>query len=244
MIRVAAVGDIHYDRLSKHRMREHFRGLGEQADILFIAGDLTQSGEIEEARTLCEDLRECPVPVVLVLGNHDYHREQEAEIMQCFRNQGITVLEGESARFKIREYEVGVVGLKGFGGGFAGASIAEFGEIEVKQFARQSKLQAEILRRELSKLDTDFKFVLLHVSPVEETLLGERREIFPFLGSYLLAEAIDLCGADAVFHGHAHLGRERGKTPRGIPVRNVAMPVIRHAYNVYHFHLPERQPAD
>lgn len=238
MIRIAAVGDVHYDKSSKHRLREHFRGLGGKADLLLIAGDLTQSGDLEEAEALREDLRECPIPIVLVLGNHDFHQGREREIMECFRSIGMTVLEGQSARLRVREFDVGIVGLKGFGGGFVGASVTEFGEFEMKLFARQAKTQAEILRRELGQLDTDYRFVLLHVSPVEGTLLGERREIFPFLGSYLFSEAIDSCGADAVFHGHAHLGTERGMTPRGIPVRNVALPVIRHAYNVYQFDQP------
>jgi Icc-related predicted phosphoesterase len=128
--------------------------------------------------------------------------------------------------------------MKGFGGGFFGACVTEFGEPETKAFAHFARLQSEILSQELSKLDTDYRFVVLHFSPIEATLLGEKREIYPFLGSYLLAEAIDCHGADAVFHGHAHMGSERGFTPGGIPVRNVAQPVIRHAYNIYHFEMP------
>jgi Icc-related predicted phosphoesterase len=233
------VGDVHYDRQSKNRMREHFRGLDEKADLLLIAGDLTQSGDLDEARALSDDLKECPVPVVVILGNHDYHQRQEFEILEMFRSEGFTGLEGQSVCFDIRDKRVGIVGLKGFGGGFIGASVTEFGEPEMKLFAHHAKTQADVLRRELSALDTDYRFVLLHFSPIEATLLGERREIFPFLGSYLLAEVIDSLGADCVFHGHAHLGSERGATPRGIPVRNVAQPVIRHAYNIYRFEQPQ-----
>ena len=147
-------------------------------------------------------------------------------------------LEGQSVYFQVGKFRVGIAGLKGFGGGFIGASITEFGEPEMKSFAHQTKLQAEVLQRELSQLDADFRFALLHYSPIEATLLGERREIFPFMGSYLLSEAIDSVGADCVFHGHAHLGTERGATPRGIPVRNVAQPVIRSAYRIYYFEQP------
>lgn len=235
MIRIAAVGDVHYDRRSNHRMRGHFRSLEGRADLLLLAGDLTQSGDPDEARALAEDLHESPVPVVIVLGNHDYHQGRERELIENLRGEGFATLEGGSAYFNIRDQRVGVVGLKGFGGGFIGASVTEFGEPEVKTFARRAKEQAEALQRELAALEADYRFVLLHFSPVEGTLLGERREIFPFLGSYQLAEAVDRHGADCIFHGHAHLGSESGATPGGVPVRNVAQPVIRHAYNIYHF---------
>jgi Icc-related predicted phosphoesterase len=238
LIRIAAVGDVHYDRNSKDRMKIYLERLAEKADLLFIAGDLTQSGAIEEAEALADDLENSPVPVVIVLGNHDYQQNKNVEILELLRARGFTALEGESARFEIQGKSVGVVGLKGFGGGFFGACVTEFGEPETKAFAHFARLQAEILDRELSKLDTDYRFVLLHFSPIEATLLGEKREIYPFLGSYLLAEAIDSYGADAIFHGHAHMGSERGFTPGGIPVRNVAQPVIRHAYNIYHFDGP------
>jgi Icc-related predicted phosphoesterase len=128
-----------------------------------------------------------------------------------------------------------VAGIKGFGGGFFGACVTEFGEPETRNFAHHARLQAEILSANLSKLDTDFRFALTHFSPVDGTLLGEKREIYPFLGSYLLAEAIDSNPVDAAFHGHAHHGVERGMTPGGVPVRNVALNVIRHAYNIYSF---------
>jgi len=219
-------------------MSEYFRALEGKADLLLVAGDLTQSGEVEEARALAADLSHSPVPVAIVLGNHDYHLNREREMIDMLRGEGFTVLEGESAVFRVRDFEVGVVGLKGFGGGFFGACVTDFGEPEVKIFARKAREQAEVLRRRLAALESDYRFVLLHFSPIEATLLGENREIYPFLGSYLLAEAIDAEGADAVFHGHAHHGSERGHTPGGIPVRNVAQPVIRHAYNIYHFEAP------
>jgi Icc-related predicted phosphoesterase len=128
-----------------------------------------------------------------------------------------------------------VAGLKGFGGGFAGACVTEFGEPEMKAFAHFGRVQAEILRGCLDSLDTDYRFALLHFSPIDGTLLGEKREIYPFLGNYLLGEVIDSGSCDGAFHGHAHHGMERGATPGGVPVRNVALPVIRHAYNIYSF---------
>lgn len=235
MIRVAAVGDVHYDRHSRPEMRAHFEALNERADLFLIAGDLTQSGSLEEAHALATDLMNISIPVVLVLGNHDYHLNQQNEIISMFKNFGVFALEGDSVIVKVRGKTVGVAGLKGFGGGFFGACATEFGEKEMKLFAQQPRIQAEVLRRELINLKTDYRFALLHFSPIEETLSGERREIYPFLGSYLIAEAIDSVGIDAVFHGHAHHGVERGVTPGGVPVRNVALPVIRHSYNIYHF---------
>jgi Icc-related predicted phosphoesterase len=235
MIRIAAVGDVHYDRVSRNRLRAHFLSLAGRADLLLIAGDLTQSGSREEAEAVVHDLEGLPVPVVAVLGNHDYNLHQEETIRQLLRSSGVYVLEGSSVTFEIGGTSVGIAGLKGFGGGFFGACVTDFGENEVKAFARHARLQAEILRRELHQLRTEYRFVLLHFSPIEGTLLGERKEIYPFLGSYLLAEAIDDVGADGAFHGHAHFGTEKGETPGGIPVRNVAQPVIRHAYNINSF---------
>lgn len=238
MIRVAAVGDVHYDRSSRGRMRVYIDGLRERADCLLLAGDLTQCGAPEEAQALADDLRGAPVPVIAVLGNHDYHLDRQEEVASILTEVGVTVLEGTTTTLTIGGKTAGIIGLKGFGGGFGGACITEFGEPETKAFAHHAKKQADILRQGLLSLQTDFKFVLTHYSPVDATLLGEKREIFPFLGSYLLAQAIDEAGADAVFHGHAHYGTERGFTASGIPVRNVAQMVIRHAYNIYTFEQP------
>lgn len=240
MIRVAAVGDVHYDKSARNRLRPQFEALAERADLLLIAGDLTCKGTIEEAEALADDLRDSRVPIVSVLGNHDFHSDQHHAIRDVLLEAGVTTLEGETTQLEINGKTVGIAGLKGFGGGFFGACVTEFGEPEMKAFARHAKKQAETLRRGLESLDTDFRFALTHYSPIETTLLGEKREIYSFLGSYLLAEAIDAAGADAAFHGHAHMGTERGSTPGGIPVRNVALPVIRHAYNVYTFETPLR----
>ena len=235
MIRIAAVGDVHYDTGYRNRLAPSLKLLKDRADFLLIAGDLTQSGAVEEAAALAEDLRSSSVPVVAVLGNHDYHRNMEKKIEDMLRESGVTVLEGDAAVFEVRGMSVGILGLKGFGGGFFGACCTEFGEPETKAFARHCKLQGETLRKGLEQLNTDYRFALLHFSPIEGTLMGERREIYPFLGSYLLAEAIDAAGADGAFHGHAHMGIERGFTPGGVPVRNVAQSVIRHPYKIYSF---------
>lgn len=235
MIRVAAVGDVHYGENSQDRLRFYLEQLKDTADLLLIAGDLTQSGRLDEAKVLARDLRFSPVPVIIVLGNHDYHHNEQEEILQVLQDAGVMALEGQSVVLEIGHQSVGVMGIKGFGGGFMGACISEFGEPEMKAFARQSQKQAQILKHGLENLNVDYKFALTHFAPIEATLLGERKEIYPFLGSYLLAEAIDSSPVTAAFHGHAHRGVEKGETPRGVPVRNVAQHVIRNAYKIYCF---------
>ena len=155
-----------------------------------------------------------------------------------------TVLEGESTTFKINGTTLGVAGAKGFGGGFAGACGSAFGEREMKAFVHHTERIAARLYDKLNSLQADYRVALLHYSPVKETLAGERLEIYPFLGSYLLAEAIDHAGADLAIHGHAHLGHEKGVTARGIPVRNVALPVLRRAYAVYNLEKPSARAAE
>jgi Icc-related predicted phosphoesterase len=233
VIRVAAVGDVHFGDDSAGTMRPHLDTLPEHADVLLIAGDLTRHGLPEEAAVLADELRGAPVPVVAILGNHDYHCDAQDEIRSLLEEAGVTVLEGESAVLEIGGCTLGVVGSKGFGGGFAGACGSDFGEPEMKAFIRHTKEISDRIFEQLSGLDTDFRVVLLHYSPVEDTLVGERLEIYPFLGSYLLAEAIDSAGADLAIHGHAHGGSEKGLTAKGIEVRNVAQPMIERAYTVY-----------
>ena len=234
MIRVAAVGDVHFGCDSEGRLRPHLTHVGELADVLLIAGDLTKHGEPDEAAVLAGELRDLPVPVVAVLGNHDWHSDRAEEVAAAMEAGGVTVLEGSSTVIRVGERRLGIAGTKGFGGGFAGACGSEFGEPEMKAFVRHTRGLAERLEACLHELDgVDHKVALTHFSPTADTLAGERLEIFPFLGSYLLAEAIDRGGADLAVHGHAHAGTERGLTPGGVHVRNVAQPVIGHAYAVY-----------
>lgn len=235
MIRIAAIGDVHFGRESAGSLSAYWAQLHEQADLLLLAGDLTRVGTVKEARVLADELRVVQVPVIAVLGNHDYHAGQEEGVMRTLRDAGAIVLENRSHVVEVNGLRVGIAGAKGFGGGFLGACATEFGEPEMKAFIRHTRHLADDLAHELERLerDTDFRVTLLHYAPIDSTIEGEKRQIYPFLGSYLLGEAVDKAGSDIVFHGHAHLGRERGVTPRGIPVRNVAQPVLRHAYNVY-----------
>lgn len=234
MVRIAAVGDVHLGRDSAARFRPHFADLAARADALLVAGDLTQHGALDEARAFAEVMREVRVPVVTVLGNHDYHRDEERDIRRLLEDVGVRVLEEESTVLELGGVRVGVAAAKGFCGGFGGASASEFGEREMKEFIRTTKRAADALYRALAGLgDCDLRIALTHYAPTRDTLLGEKLELYPFLGSYLLGEAIDRAGCDLALHGHAHHGAERGLTAGGVPVRNVAMPVIRAAYNTY-----------
>jgi Icc-related predicted phosphoesterase len=233
MIRVAAIGDVHVGVDSRGLHRPYLDALGDEADVLLLAGDLTKCGTAEEARAFVDELRDVTIPRVAVLGNHDYHADEQQDVTSILEDAGIVVLEGSATTIEVDGQCLGIGGVKGFGGGFIGAMASEFGEPEMKAFVRHTKVVAEALRAALSSLDADHRVALLHYSPVEATLEGERREIFPFLGSYLLAEAVDAVGVDLVVHGHAHGGTERGETPAGTRVRNVAQPVLGAAYKVY-----------
>jgi Icc-related predicted phosphoesterase len=173
------------------------------------------------------------VPVVAVLGNHDYHLGEEAAVTAELEAAGIIVLEGTGTVVAVNGVRVGVAGVKGFGGGFSGACATEFGEPLMKLFVNHTRLSAGQLKAALEGLDADLKIALLHYAPVPDTLKGERLEIHAFLGSYLFEEAADEAGADLILHGHAHGGVEKGETSGGIPVRNVALTVIRRAYALY-----------
>jgi Icc-related predicted phosphoesterase len=235
VIRVAAVGDLHAGLDSMGRIGPRFEDVDRRADVLLLAGDLTRRGTVEEGRVLAQEIRPTAerVPVVAVLGNHDHHSGCQDDIRALLEEAGVRVLEGQGVVIDVAGTRLGVAGSKGFGGGFAGASATPFGEEEMKAFVGHTERVAGELEAALRGLDGDIRAVLLHYAPVEATLSGERLEIYPFLGSYLLAEAIDRAGADVVFHGHAHRGAEKGVTPGGIHVRNVAESVIGRAYNVY-----------
>lgn len=235
MIRIAAVGDLHLGADSTAIWRDAFRDVARDADLLLLAGDLTRSGAIDEAAALASVLRAISIPVLAVLGNHDFESNRDREIVALLASAGVTVLEGEGVVVPVGGARIGIAGTKGFGGGFEGASGSEFGEPEMKAFIAHTRRMAERLELALRALDADVRIALLHYAPVPETLAGERLEIYPFLGSYLLADAIDRGGADLALHGHAHGGSERGATRAGIPVRNVAQPVIERAYVVYCF---------
>ena len=234
MIRVAAFGDCHFAEDATGTLAPTLEHVGEHADVLLLAGDLTRVGSAAEAEALAAELRHIPIPMAAVLGNHDYHSDREKEVGDVLRDAGIHVLEGEAVVLDTPAGTVGVAGVKGFGTGFPGAMCSDFGEPEMKAFVRHSHDAAERLREALDAVQhADARVALTHYAPVQDTLQGERLEIYPFMGSYHLAEAIDAAGADLALHGHAHGGTEKGMTPGGVHVRNVAQPVIQTSYRVY-----------
>ncbi|MCO8272723.1 metallophosphoesterase [Actinoplanes sp. TRM 88003] len=233
MIRIAAVGDVHVDKDVVGRYRPALEELPDRADALLIAGDLTRHGTVDEAKCFAQEFGGLGVPVVVVLGNHDHQSDQQDEVTKTIEDAGITVLEGAATVLEIRGHRLGVAGTKGFGGGFAGACASNFGEREMKDFVGTAERYAADLERALKSVECDALVALTHYAPVPETLVGEPLEIYAFLGCYQLGRSIDAAGAALALHGHAHHGSERGRTPGGVPVRNVAHPVIKQAYNVY-----------
>jgi Icc-related predicted phosphoesterase len=246
VIRVAAVGDIHLGIGSEGTLRPWVEELAECADLLLLAGDLTRHGTPEEARVVADEFAGAPVPVIAVLGNHDYHGERPEEVAEILAGRGIRTLEAQAAVLELAGCRVGVAGVKGFGGGFSGHALEAFGEPEIKAFARRSTLCADGLKAALDELKSagcEIRIALTHYSPVPDTLVGEPPEIYPFLGSYLLAKAVDESGADLAVHGHAHSGTERGMTSGGVRVRNVAQPLIQRAFALFHLYQDSEKAA-
>lgn len=233
MVRVAAVGDLHTQEGSEDMFRPIFEDIHRHADVLLLAGDLTRHGRPVEAEVLVSELSVVEIPTVAVMGNHEYHEHSEGEIMDVLARENVTVLDGEATTVELDGGTVGVVGTKGFCGGFGIRALPKFGEEILKLVFRTAEAEARRVEEGLRNLDTDYRVALLHYSPIRDTLKGESREVYPFLGNSLLAEAIDAAGADLVIHGHAHYGVEYGQTPGGIPVRNVPMPLLGRAYAVY-----------
>ncbi|MGW5559918.1 metallophosphoesterase family protein [Micromonospora sp. NPDC003944] len=234
VIRIAAVGDVHLDEDVVGRFRPALEELPECADVLLLAGDLTRHGTEAEARCVAEEFGGLAVPVVTVLGNHDHQCDQVPQVVKVLEDAGITVLEGNGVVLDCAGGRLGIAGVKGFGGGFAGRCASDFGEPEMKAFVRTTTESADSLGAALRSLDCDMLVALTHYSPVPDTLAGEPLEIYPFLGSYQLGQAIDSAPTALAVHGHAHAGTERGTTPGGVRVRNVAHPVIKQAYSVFH----------
>lgn len=232
-IRIAAVGDLHIQESSEGMIKPALTKVNYEADALLLAGDLTHHGRLEEAAVLLMELSEIEIPIVAVLGNHDFHDGAEGELAKMFTAYGVHVLDGGALELGIGESTLGLTGTKGFGGGFGMRTIPDFGEKILRQMYREAVSEADKLREGLDSLQTDLKVVVLHYAPVRETLQGEPLEIYPFLGTSLLAEPVDQAGADLVVHGHAHHGFETASTTGGVPVRNVAMPLLGQPYRIF-----------
>jgi uncharacterized protein len=221
-MRIAATADLHYSAQNSGILKEQFGRVRDEADVLVVAGDLTNFGRPEEMEPLLNVLVRLRVPTIAVLGNHDYEHCKEAELIRMMSAEGIKVLDGTG-------YErdgVGFAGTKGFVGGFGRGVLTAFGEPEIKAFVKASIDEALKLERAMSQLRTSKRVVVLHYAPIAATVVGEAPEIFPYLGSSRLAEVIDRHGADLIVHGHAHHGTMDGKTTAGIPVHNVAITLL------------------
>lgn len=229
-LRVAALADLHVGETEKHPFRELFAEIAQSADVLALAGDLTNLGAVKEAEILAEDLSSCPIPKVGVLGNHDYECDCVEKVSEILRESGLLLLEGQAAEID----GVSFVGAKGFAGGFGRYLLGSFGEAATKAFVAEGVQEALRLENAMRNAKSHRVLVILHYAPVVETVHGEPQEIFPFLGSSRLAETIDRFPVNAIVHGHAHHGTFEGRTPGGIPVFNVAKQIPKPGGRPYH----------
>ena len=221
-MRIAATADIHFSPQSYDRLRDPLSRVRDQADVLVLAGDLTNYGKPEEMESLLNALVRLRIPTIAVLGNHDYESGKHEELIKMMNTEGIKILDGSS-------YErdgVGFAGTKGFLGGFGRGVLTAFGEPEVKAFVQASIDEAMKLERALSLLRAEKRVVIVHYSPIADTVKGEPPEIYPYLGTARLAEVADRHGCQLIVHGHAHHGALEGRTTGGIPVYNVALPIL------------------
>ena len=233
-VRIAAIADIHVRDSDKGRWIQFFAEVSRNADVLLICGDLTDTGDETEAHILAEELKSCTIPVVAVLGNHDFEKGRHKLIRQVVQSENVHVLDGEA----VVVAGVGFAGIKGFGGGFDNYMLSMFGEGAMKSFVHEAVDEALHLDRALARLDQDYgsipKIALLHYSPIKDTVLGEPEQIFPFLGSSRLAEPLLRREVIAAFHGHAHVGVLEGNIGGKVKVFNVA----KHVLMKSGYHLP------
>jgi Icc-related predicted phosphoesterase len=222
-MRLAAVGDLHVKKTSQGQLQPLFASVNEHADVLLLCGDLTDYGLKEEAVILAKELAAVVrIPIVAVLGNHDYESGQSEEVTRILTEAGIKVLDGEAYEIN----GVGIAGAKGFSGGFGRATLGAWGEPATKLYVQEALNEASKLEGALARLRTERRIALLHYSPVRSTVEGEPVEIMTFLGTSRLEEPLNRHPVDFVFHGHAHHGSLEGRTSTGIPVYNVAMPLL------------------
>ena len=222
MVRVAAIADLHCTKSSQGAFQPLLARIGEAADLLLLPGDLTDYGLPDEARVLAKELSTLRIPVVAVLGNHDYESGKEVEVRQILTDAGVVILDGDACE----KLGIGIAGVKGFGGGFGQRALGPWGETIIKSFVREAVDEALKLEAALGRLRTNTLVVLLHYSPVQQTVDGEPLEIYPFLGSSRLEEPINRYPVSFVLHGHAHRGQLQGVTKSGVPVYNVSMPLL------------------
>jgi Icc-related predicted phosphoesterase len=226
VVRVAALADLHCTKTSQGVFQPLFARVAEAADVVLIAGDLTDYGLPDEARVLAKELASVRIPIAAVLGNHDIESGKADEVRQTLTDAGVVVLDGDACEMQ----GIGIAGVKGFGGGFGQRALGPWGETIIKQFVREAVDEALKLEAALARLRTNHLVALLHYSPVQATVEGEPLEIYPFLGSSRLEEPISRYPVSLVVHGHAHRGRLEGATKAGVPVYNVSMPLLTRSF--------------
>jgi Icc-related predicted phosphoesterase len=222
VVRVAALADLHCTKTSQGAFQSLFARVSEAADIVVVAGDLTDYGLPEEAAVLARELTALRIPAAAVLGNHDLESGKAGEVRQILEGAGLTVLDGDACEL----HGIGIAGVKGFGGGFGRHALGPWGEAIIKQFVHEAVDEALKLEAAFARLRTKPIVALLHYSPIQQTVEGEPREIYPFLGSSRLEEPIGRYPVSLVIHGHAHRGQLEGTTKNGVPVYNVSMPLL------------------
>ena len=242
VVRVAALSDTHYTRTSQGTLTELFAQISDSADVLVLAGDLTDFGLPEEAEVLAKDLTHAlRIPAVGVLGNHDFEAGQEKELTRIFGDAGLRLLDGDSTEI----HGVGFAGCRGFCGGFGRGALGAWGEPVIKAFVHEAINEALKLETALARLKTAHRIGIVHYAPIRETVEGEPLEIYPFLGSSRLEEPLSRFNVSAVIHGHAHKGALEGKTAKGIPVYNVSLPLLQaHSPGGRHFRIIELRLAE
>lgn len=240
LVRVAAAGDIHCREANADHVSAAFRSIAPEADLILLAGDLTTHGEPAQAEFLARACAGIEVPVVAVLGNHDFHCNRAQELSAALAEAGVIVLDRASQVFEVSGVEVGVVGVKGFVGGFAGSHLPDFGEPLLRAVYRETSDEVDAISRGLTEVaHCPVRIVLLHYAPIEETLEGEPPGIHTFLGSSRLADPIREHEPDLVLHGHAHAGRFEGWIG-STPVHNVSVPVMKQDFWVFELEAEER----
>ena len=239
-IRVAAAADVHCHEGNRAEVTAAFRGLDDEVDLVLLAGDLTTHGEPQQAAVLADACRSLEVPIYAVLGNHDHHAGAAGRVVEVLVEAGIRVLERSSAICRLGGTEVGIVGVKGFVGGFPGSHIPDFGEPLMREIYAETSREVEALERGLREIaHCPFRVVLLHYSPTDHTLEGERRDIWAVLGTDRMAAPIVEHGPDLALHGHAHAGRFEGRVG-DTPVYNVSVPVMGQDFWRFELSTPRR----
>lgn len=225
-VRIAAVGDLHVTRNSHGALQALLAPLEGLADVLLLCGDLTDYGLVEEAHVLAKELAAVRIPMIGVLGNHDFESGRPDEVRRVLCDAGVRMLDGEACEVR----GIGFAGVKGFCGGFGRGTLGGWGEKAVKAFVQESLDEALKLESALARLRTPRRVAVLHYAPIQATVEGEPPEIYPFLGTGRLEEPLNRHPVDAVFHGHAHRGSLEGRTVGGTPVYNVALPLLRRCF--------------